>query len=475
MTTTYPTTKQTIPNPSSTDTLENVTPELDHDYQHSTVNDTIEALQDKVGVNGSAVTTSFDYKLSGVTGTDKAVSKTGTETLTNKTLTAPVINIGSDATGDMYYRNAGVLTRIPIGTSSQILISNGSTPSFQDNPAGSDASVTVKGVSEEATSAELTSGSGIGTTGARLFINPSTLMPNGLVNYSFLKGLCFGDSSDGDVTISTNSTISRDMYYDNLTVNTGVVLNPSGYRIFVSGTLTISGTGKIARDGNNGGNGSSGVGGTGGAALSAGTINGSLAGGAGGAGASAGTDAVDITNSIGSLTDAGDGGTSNAGGIAGGQGASSTVANPIIITPKFPIQLNAIDVFNTTGLFTSSGSGGGGASSVNNGGTRGGGGGGSAGGIVAVFARVVVLAATDSISAKGGNGGNGASSGLGDGAGGGGGNGGVIILVYSSISGTSLVASSACAGGTKGLKGGTNGSPTDGTDGATGIIYTYQI
>lgn len=49
------------------------------------------ALEAKVGVDGSAVTTSHDYKLSGVTGTDKAVSKTGTETLTNKTLTTPKI------------------------------------------------------------------------------------------------------------------------------------------------------------------------------------------------------------------------------------------------------------------------------------------------------------------------------------------------------------------------------------------------
>lgn len=50
------------------------------------------ALEAKVGIDGSSVTTSHDYKLSGVTGTDKAVSKTGTETLTNKTLTSPVIN-----------------------------------------------------------------------------------------------------------------------------------------------------------------------------------------------------------------------------------------------------------------------------------------------------------------------------------------------------------------------------------------------
>jgi hypothetical protein len=59
----------------------------------------IEALEAKVGKDSSAVTTSHDYKLSGVTGSDKAVSKTGTETLTNKTLTSPVIDTGLTATG----------------------------------------------------------------------------------------------------------------------------------------------------------------------------------------------------------------------------------------------------------------------------------------------------------------------------------------------------------------------------------------
>lgn len=52
----------------------------------------IEALQGKVGVTGSAVTTSLDYKLSGVTGTDKAMSLTGAEVATNKTFTSPIIN-----------------------------------------------------------------------------------------------------------------------------------------------------------------------------------------------------------------------------------------------------------------------------------------------------------------------------------------------------------------------------------------------
>jgi lipopolysaccharide export system protein LptC len=83
--------------PSSIDALTNPatgdsTTSPSHAGQHSDSNDAIEALEAKVGADASAVTTSHDYKLSGVTGTDKAVSKTGAEVLTNKTLTSPVIN-----------------------------------------------------------------------------------------------------------------------------------------------------------------------------------------------------------------------------------------------------------------------------------------------------------------------------------------------------------------------------------------------
>jgi len=83
----YPTSLDTLTNPASNNTLDSPS----HSGQHSDVNDAVEALEAKVGANSSAVTTSHDYKLSGVTGTDKAVSKTGAETLTNKTLTTPII------------------------------------------------------------------------------------------------------------------------------------------------------------------------------------------------------------------------------------------------------------------------------------------------------------------------------------------------------------------------------------------------
>jgi hypothetical protein len=62
-----------------------------HPDEHNLVAESVEALEEKVGVDGSAVTTTHDYKLSNVTGSDKAVSLTGTETLTNKTLTEPEI------------------------------------------------------------------------------------------------------------------------------------------------------------------------------------------------------------------------------------------------------------------------------------------------------------------------------------------------------------------------------------------------
>ena len=56
------------------------------------------------------------------------VSLVSTDTLTNKTLTAPVINVGSDADGDIYYRASGAFTRLPKGSAGQVLtINSGAT------------------------------------------------------------------------------------------------------------------------------------------------------------------------------------------------------------------------------------------------------------------------------------------------------------------------------------------------------------
>lgn len=133
------------------------------------------ALEAKVGVNSSAVNTTHDYKLGEVTSTDKAVGKTATQTLTNKTLTNPVINVGSDATGDIYYRNAGVLTRLPIGTDNHILKINGTVPNWEAETSTVNGSTTVAGIFESATSAEVTAGTATGGTGAALAVTPDAL------------------------------------------------------------------------------------------------------------------------------------------------------------------------------------------------------------------------------------------------------------------------------------------------------------
>lgn len=89
---TFPTTLDTLTNPVATD--DTVT--VPHATQHANANDAIEALEAKVGVNGSAVTTSHDYKLSAITGSDKAVGASATQTLTNKTITSPAGLVKAD-------------------------------------------------------------------------------------------------------------------------------------------------------------------------------------------------------------------------------------------------------------------------------------------------------------------------------------------------------------------------------------------
>lgn len=70
MTTAFPAAQDNFSNPIASDTQLAVP----HADQHANVNDAVEALEAKVGEDGSAIPTTHDYKLSAVTGTDKAVS-----------------------------------------------------------------------------------------------------------------------------------------------------------------------------------------------------------------------------------------------------------------------------------------------------------------------------------------------------------------------------------------------------------------
>lgn len=362
------------------------------------------------------------------------------------------------------------------------------------------------------------------TTGTGSVLRASSL--------STLYNMVFGDGGDGDATIASGTTsITKDMYYNNLTIQTGGTLDTAGYRVFVKGTLTFQGTGKIARNGNNGsngnngGNGSAGAGGAGGAggnggsALASGTLYGGEAGGNGATGGggttgggSNGTNGNQastpsgITNAVGSSANAGTGNGGNSGGgfngNTGGTGGTAGTGNASVTNPKImPRTVNNIISLHTlidnvsafmkgsAGAVGGSGGAGGaggnqGAGSYAGGGGGGGGGAGGTGGIVMVCAYTVVGGYADCIQAKGGTGGNGGnggnpttqfSGGGGSGGGGNGGTGGVVGFIYHSYTGTALDTTCVAggAGGTKGATAGIAGTGGGsagslGGDGATG-------
>ena len=57
----YPTSLDTFTNPTASDAMNSVT--VPHATQHANLNDAVEALEAKVGVDGSAVATSLEYRV----------------------------------------------------------------------------------------------------------------------------------------------------------------------------------------------------------------------------------------------------------------------------------------------------------------------------------------------------------------------------------------------------------------------------
>ena len=335
----------------------------------------------------------------------------------------------------------------------------------------------------------------------------------------------YGNGYDGDATITVDEALTRDMYYNNLTINTGKVLDCAGYRIYVKNTLTTVGTGKIQRTPNAGGNGTAGysdsgsstggTGGTAGGAIADANLAGGVAGKVGGnAGAGAITKPGTLTDNqagqtgfaassgAGIATGTGKNGSAGVAGAQGGQngngfsgatggaaGAAGTITtlyepyNFREATSMWREGIGATPALHNSSADTGgSGGGGGGAGRGSTGGGGyagaggGGGGSGSAGGVVVVLARNIVNAG--SIIAPGGNGGNGGNGancstdgfgnplwggGGGGGGGGTGGTGGVLVLIYNSLTNTGTIGASGGSGGS----GGTGGNP-GGNGGAVG-------
>jgi len=112
MTTNYPTSLDIYVNPAITDLVGVEIGGRTHDEFHADNNDAIEALQAKVGANSSTVQTSHDFKLSEISTGDKAVAKTASQTLTNKSLQDSTTTIvdNTDATKAFKFEASGITT-----------------------------------------------------------------------------------------------------------------------------------------------------------------------------------------------------------------------------------------------------------------------------------------------------------------------------------------------------------------------------
>lgn len=98
------------------------------------------------------------------------------------------------------------------------------------------ADTSTAGKVEVATTPEFRQWTSTWGTWASLIVTPSQI----------LSLISFGDGSDGDITISTPTTLTKDMFYNNLVLNN--TITTAGYAIYVRGTL--SGTWKIIHNWN---------------------------------------------------------------------------------------------------------------------------------------------------------------------------------------------------------------------------------
>lgn len=301
-----------------------------------------------------------------------------------------------------------------------------------------------------------------------------------------LAAQLFGAGTDGDVTINSGTTtLTRDMFYRNLTLSGTGVLDTAGYRVHVSETLDLSAApaGAIIRNGNAGGNAGSSTGGTAGATLADASLGGTVAavngangGTAAGGGGGTGTTSTVAAGGVGGASGAGGAGSGGAGGASGGGGV---ITNLHLVNRA---EIHLIRGVNTPqNAIIRGGTPGGGGGGGGGDGTAGGGGGatGTGGGTLGIWARTInrggstAASAVQAIGGAGGNGFTATAGNRGGGGGGGGAGGGWIYAVYERLAGstgTNIFDASGGAGGNGGDGTGTGEGGDGGTGGTGGRI-----
>jgi len=478
----------------------------------------------KCTLTGTALTDIYHVSRQGAltSGTTKTHRKSATVEITDFAIIKKMLDL-LDGTTDL---NASV----PLKYDATATISNANhlaTKAYVDGVAiagGADASTTVKGISKLSTAPASASDpiavgdndtrvptqwendALVGTAGTPSSSNKyvtnddtsSTPSANKVVRYDSSGATpwaplqaFFGDGSDGDVVISGNTSLTRDMYYDDLTIQTGFTLSTKGFRIFVKWTLNCEWTGKIASNGWAGGTGGIGVNTwvapSGGAAWAAdytgatlptpkvwviGAVGGSSSNGITGT-------AVTLNETMTAAVAGGAGGAGSSGSPGTGWAAGSAGSNPVMRPRTYQSAYNLYDMTGSTitrhEIAPTGGSGGGGGWNGSNNIWGGGGGSGSTGWFISIFANIITNLNVEALGWAGGAGGATNIVNTGGGGGWAGWNGWFILLFYGSkTTVTATVTWGAAGAGWVATAPATN-SGVAGTAGNSWVVLQIQI
>lgn len=179
-----------------------------HAGKHNDLRDEIIAIETKIGATGSVVNTTLEFKTKNITGGDQAVGATQTVSMSNKTLVSPKVTVTSDAIGDVLYNSSGatgVQSRLALGTTGQVLTSNGTLP-YWSSPSGTNVNYIADSGAANAYVAILTPALAAYTAGVLVQFKAtnanttaSTVNVNGLGVKTIKKGGGATDLASGDI------------------------------------------------------------------------------------------------------------------------------------------------------------------------------------------------------------------------------------------------------------------------------------